>query len=344
MSASREPRPPDVPVSPEVSVPPDVLVIGCGVIGLTSALELQAAGARVAIAARDLPPDTVSNVAAAFWYPYAVEPLSRCLPWALESLAVFREHARDPGSGVVLRRAVELVPEGLEAPGWLVGLPGARPARADELRAGFPSGVVFEAPAVETSIYLPWLMERFRSRGGTIGVERFDALDDALARAPIVVDCAGLGARELARDPSVVPIRGQILRVELGALESVLVAHDARGGATYVIPRSSDCVLGGTRVEGREDLAVDPAESADVLARAARLDPAAARARVLGAVVGLRPGRPSVRLELERRPTGRIVHNYGHGGGGVTLSWGAAREACRLALGGEAVKKRVTPA
>jgi D-amino-acid oxidase len=305
---------------------PSVLVIGCGVIGLTSALELQAAGARVTIAARALPPDTVSNVAAAFWYPYAVAPQERCLPWAHASLAVFREHARDPASGVLL-------PRGLEAPRWLREVPGARAARQGELRPGFESGVAFEAPVIETSIYLPWLMRRFEARGGTLEIARFESLDAALSRAAVVVDCAGLGARELADDPSVVAIRGQILRVERGAVEEFALAHDADGGATYVIPRAHDCVLGGTREEGREDLAADARETADIRRRAAELVPATAEARVLGTAVGLRPGRPAVRLDVERRGGGLVVHDYGHGGAGVTLSWGCAREVRRLALG-----------
>jgi D-amino-acid oxidase len=312
--------------------PSPALVVGCGVIGLTSALELQAAGVEVTIAARELPPATVSDVAAAFWYPYAVLPPERCLPWAMESLGVFREHALDPASGVVLCRGIELVPPGGRQPAWLLSLPGARPARPEELRPGFPAGIVFEAPLVETSLYLPWLMARFRARGGRIETADFAGLEQALSRSPLVIDCAGLGARELARDPSVFPIRGQILRVARGAQGTFAVSHGLDGGATYVIPRSHDCVLGGTRGDGVDSLAPDPAESADILRRTAELAPAVLGAEVFGLLVGLRPGRPSVRLEVERLPAGRVIHNYGHGGAGVTLSWGCAREVRRLAL------------
>ena len=50
-------------------------------------------------------------------------------------------------------------------------------------------------------------------------------------------------------------------------------------------------------------------------------------ARVITERVGLRPCRPEVRLEAETLPGGRVLwHNYGHGGAGVTLSWGCARE------------------
>jgi D-amino-acid oxidase len=75
-----------------------------------------------------------------------------------------------------------------------------------------------------------------------------------------------------------------------------------------------------------------PAVAARILRDCAAIEPRVNGARVLGHRVGLRPFRPQVRLEAE--PPGRgplVVHNYGHGGAGVTLSWGCAREAAGLA-------------
>jgi D-amino-acid oxidase len=190
--------------------------------------------------------------------------------------------------------------------------------------------VVFDAPVIETSIYLPYLMREFGRRGGVIEVLTLGSLDEALERAPIVVNCSGLGARELAPDASMYAIRGQILRVERGALQEFSLEHQRGGGTTYVVPRSSDCVLGGTREEQREDLTPDARQSEDILRRCSALAPSVGKLRVLETLVGLRPGRPVVRLELERRPGGSVVHNYGHGGAGVTLSWGCAREVLGL--------------
>src|SRR5688572_19923475 len=90
--------------------PESVLVVGCGVIGLSSALELQRAGFRVTIAARALPPQTVSNIAAAIWSPYAVSPAERCDAWARSSYERFFELARERSSGVLLRSGIELYP------------------------------------------------------------------------------------------------------------------------------------------------------------------------------------------------------------------------------------------
>ncbi|HUR27596.1 MAG TPA: FAD-dependent oxidoreductase [Planctomycetota bacterium] len=309
---------------------PPVLVVGCGVIGLSCALELQRAGFEVTIAARALPPDTVSNIAAAIWSPYAVAPRERCDAWAMVSYGVFQEHARDASSGVLLRSGIELYPANCPAVPLIRDLSGARAARPEELRPGFAAGIVFEAPVIETPVYLPWLVREFERGGGAIEVVDFQSLDEALERAPIVINCSGLGARELARDDSMFAIRGQIVRVERGSVEKFALDHDPSGGTTYVIPRSQDCVLGGTRDERNEDLRVDPRQSEDIVRRCATLVPEVAKSRALETLVGLRPGRPSVRLEVEQRARGKIVHNYGHGGGGVTLSWGCAREVLHL--------------
>jgi D-amino-acid oxidase len=77
------------------------------------------------------------------------------------------------------------------------------------------------------------------------------------------------------------------------------------------------------------DLDVDPATESAILARGRALVPALEHAAIVSHAVGLRPGRSEVRLETVRRPGGIIVHNYGHGGGGVTLSWGCADEVSR---------------
>jgi D-amino-acid oxidase len=96
-------------------------------------------------------------------------------------------------------------------------------------------------------------------------------------------------------------------------------------------------VLGGTEIPGDWSLDPRPATARRILADCAAVDPRLGTARILEHRVGLRPVRPRVRLEAgttgdgDGRGAGRLlVHNYGHGGGGVTLSWGCAREAARL--------------
>ena len=160
-------------------------------------------------------------------------------------------------------------------------------------------------------------------------VEGLD-LDDLAEIHGTVVDCAGLGARALVGDASVTPVRGQVVVVEqLGLDEWVVDDGDGRA-LTYVVPRIDDVVVGGTADEGADDLAVDPATASAILERATALVPELAGARVLRHKVGLRPARPTVRLEAERRDDRTVVHCYGHGGAGVTLSWGCAADVASL--------------
>jgi D-amino-acid oxidase len=91
-------------------------------------------------------------------------------------------------------------------------------------------------------------------------------------------------------------------------------------------------VLGGTEVAGDWNTEPVPAVAMRILRDCAAVEPRLNGARVLGHRVGLRPFRPQVRLEAEPPGNGPlVVHNYGHGGAGITLSWGCAAEAAALA-------------
>jgi D-amino-acid oxidase len=130
-------------------------------------------------------------------------------------------------------------------------------------------------------------------------------------------------------DASVVPVRGQIVVVENPGVSEFYIDHGAPGGSDYVyaFPHGDVVVLGGTAEEGASDWAPRPEVSARILRDCAAVFPGLRGARVVAERVGLRPCRPEVRLESEPLPGGRTLwHNYGHGGAGVTLSWGCARE------------------
>ena len=92
----------------------------------------------------------------------------------------------------------------------------------------------------------------------------------------------------------------------------------------YAIPRAGECVLGGTN-DISENGEPDPADTARIVSEATRVLGTGAL-EVIQPRVGLRPfRRTGVRLECERLADGRtVIHNYGHGGSGFTLSWGCA--------------------
>lgn len=307
-------------------MPADVTVVGAGVTGLTCAVRLAEAGLAVRLVARDRLEGTTSSVAAAVWYPYEAYPRDRVLGWSQTTYEqLVRLAGDDPAAGVRLRSGVEWRREDGPEPWWASAVPDL--VKVDDPPPGLAIGWRFTAPVVDMSRYLPWLETRLAAHG-VVPEDR--ALADLAEVAGTVVDCAGLGARELAGDPSVTPIRGQVVLVEQVGLDEWVVDDGDGRALTYVVPRIDDVVVGGTAEHGVDDLTVDPATADAILDRATALVPALAGARVLRHKVGLRPARPSVRLEAERRDGRTVVHCYGHGGAGVTLSWGCASDVVEL--------------
>ncbi len=303
----------------------DVTVVGAGVVGLTCALRLAEAGAPVRVVARERLADTTSGVAAAVWYPYRAFPFDRVLGWSRAGYEVFAGlAATDPAAGVRMRLGTELLRDDAPDPWWADAVPDL--VKAADVPAGFAMGWRFSSPVIDMSRYLPWLESRLAAHG----VEATAAtVRDLGELGGVIVNCAGLGARELVPDPTLTPIRGQVVVVDQVGLDEWIVDDGGRA-LTYVVPRIDDIVVGGTAEEGAFDLVVDPDVAAGILDRAIALVPALAVANVVAHKVGLRPARPTVRLEPEQRDGRTVVHCYGHGGAGVTLSWGCAADVVDL--------------
>lgn len=311
-----------------------ILVIGAGVSGLATALRLAEAGYPVRVLAAEGSPHTTSDIAAAIWYPFRSEDSDRARVWAVETLRWLEDLAAvAPEAGVTLVEGVALHEAPGAPPEWRADVAGFRAAVAGELAAGMAGGWVFRVPVVRMSVHLAWLAARLAERGVPIVLGRQldpDDLAAALSEHRAVVNCSGLGARELVADDSLRPIRGQIVRVSPGHAPRFVQAADDPRAVTYIIPRPDCTVLGGTTEPGEWSLEPDPDVTEAILARCRALVPALAAAQVLSVAVGLRPGRPTVRLEAERRDGGLLVHNYGHGGAGLTLSRGCASAVLAL--------------
>lgn len=298
-----------------------VIVVGAGVVGLTCAVRLLEAGHRVDIVARDLPLETTSSVAAALWYPYRALPQDRVTAWGRTSYDVFATLADDERTGVRMLTGTEVLREHQPDPWWRGAVPSLD--RETALPPGYPDGWTFVSPVVDMPVFLRWLVARVEELGGTLTRMNLSALP---ADGSLVVNATGLGARHFGADPAVHPVRGQVVVVEQVGLDRWTLD---RSGLTYVVPRTHEVVLGGTEVEGEWSRTPDPAVAEQVLHRATALVPALEGARVLRHKVGLRPARPGVRLER----VGDVIHCYGHGGAGMTLSWGSADEVAGLADG-----------
>ena len=320
-----------------------IAIIGAGVSGLTCGVVLAEHGYRTAILAKEIGQQTTSSVAAAVWFPYHVEPAERVIPLALETYQVLLDVARFPESGVSIIESRQFLRTGeIEIPDWAIPLgaqrlssvaTGLRPVWDGAQRGGYnlKSGFSLRVPLMDTTIYLDYLAARFRKADGEIHADvRFETLDDVDAEFDLVINCAGIGARELVLDADLEPHRGQVAIVPKSeGLSAAIVCDDEP--LMYAIPRANDCVFGGTN-DVSDNLVADPATTSRIVAEASRvlnID----KPLVLAERVGLRPFRPSgVRLERDRLRDGRtVIHNYGHGGAGFTLSWGCAREVLELA-------------
>jgi D-amino-acid oxidase len=211
---------------------------------------------------------------------------------------------------------------------WVPAVQGHRPATDDELPPGAPAGTRCRLPVVHMGRYLPWLLTACDDEG--VEVVGGQVVDLADVPGDVVVLAAGLRSGPFVDDASVYPVQGQVVRLADPGLTGWLLDEDNPAGLTYVIPRGTDVVCGGTAVEGATGTEPDPAVEDAVLARVRALVPALRDAPVLSRAVGLRPGRPTVRLERVEHGGRPVITCYGHGGAGVTLSWGCAGHVVRL--------------
>ena len=231
------------------------------------------------------------------------------------------------------RSAAEAPAERLSPPyapllrGFLSG-PDAVPASAGP---AFVTGYSHVIPCVDMELYLPWLEALVAASGGVLrwGVplaRLADAYDEA-SPPHVVVNCAALGAAQLAGDAAMMPVRGIKVYVKAPGVSDVYSAEprDASPDFTTVIPRALGGVVAcsGVAQPGGTSLQVTQAEVDAILARCYTLVPALRGAPVVGTWVGLRPLRApaagGVRLEAEPAPVSgapAVVHCYGHGGAG----------------------------
>jgi D-amino-acid oxidase len=271
---------------------------------------------------------TTSAVAAALWFPYRAAPAAAVLRWGAVSLAVLTGLAADPATGVRLLPGT-VVHRGPDPDLWWTAGLDHRPATPGELPPGAPAGTRCTLPVVDTGRYLVWLLDAVRAAGVAVRTATVGRLADV--PGDVVVVAAGLRSGPLLGDDTLVPVQGQVVRLADPGLRGWLLDEEHPGGLTYVVPRGDDVVCGGTDVEGATGTEPDPAVEAALLARARALVPELRDAPVLSRAVGLRPGRPTVRLDrtlVDARP---VVACYGHGGAGVTLSWGCAGDVAALA-------------
>uniref|UniRef100_A0A8I3WLE2 D-aspartate oxidase n=1 Tax=Callithrix jacchus TaxID=9483 RepID=A0A8I3WLE2_CALJA len=332
-----------------------IAVVGAGVAGLSTAVCISKLVPRcsVTIVSDKFTPDTTSDVAAGMLIPHTYSVLTASwLSMAAVILALWEAEAggslearswrpawatwQDLISTKIQKLASWQIFQSTpteEVPFWADVVLGFRKMTEAELKK-FPQhvfGQAFTTLKCECPAYLPWLEKRIKGSGGWTVTRRIEDLWELHPSFDVVVNCSGLGSRELAGDSKIFPVRGQVLQVQAPWVE-----HFIRDGSglTYIYPGTSHVTLGGTRQKGDWNLFPDAENSREILSRCCALEPSLHGACNIREKVGLRPYRPGVRLQTEllvrdgqRLP---VVHHYGHGSGGISVHWGTALEAARL--------------
>lgn len=311
----------------------EVLVVGAGVIGLTTAVCLAEQGLPVRVRASEPPAETTSAVAGALTAgPIPLMPAESAASWHRTSLAEFGSLAEQAGTGVRIARGRMVLPEGAGVPDWAKSMAGFEPCASEE-HAGYPVAFWITSPLVDMPRYLEYLTERLTAAGGEVEIRPVHALDEVAGEHRLVVNCTGTGAYGLVGDQQVRPVRGQQVVADNPGLDEFFMDNGPGPVITSIMPHGTRLVLGGTIDRGDWNREPDPRQTEEILRRCSRVEPRLADVTVRSVEVGLRPGRSQVRLEEERIGDARVIHNYGHGGVGVSVSWGCALQVRHLVMG-----------
>ncbi len=250
-------------------------VLGCGAVGLSTGILLQRHGFLVTIYARDLPPNTTSNIAGGLWSPYFVCDESSLTPAFKEQFLAAARHAhRHFRSMVGSHYGVRWVDsyftgdENCEAPHFLEDLPELFPRVANFGPGVHPFPRRYARRSATMQIQTPrymWEIERdFRTAGGRIVVREFRNVHQILELAePTVINCTGLGSRDLFGDTELIPAKGQMTILLPQPEVKYILGID--GEALYMIPRDDGILLGGTFERDVWDLKPNPLESERIL-------------------------------------------------------------------------------
>jgi glycine/D-amino acid oxidase-like deaminating enzyme len=260
-------------------------VLGSGVVGLTSARELQRRGFEVTIYAATVPPDTTSNMSLAGWTPTSglVNQPSRTAEWdgqfrqaaliayrRLQLLAgpkygiswILNYSPTDnegPGGGGGGNNTNPLMPESITNP-RIVLQPGEHP---------FPTRFAIERTEmrIEPSIYLDALMNDFLLWGGKVVIRKFDTpAEIAKLTENVIINCTGLGSKALFNDPELMPLKGQLTVLMPQSEVNYSTSGGARrpvtpdAGFIHMMPRTDGIVLGGTSLRDDWSLEVNEKE------------------------------------------------------------------------------------
>jgi glycine/D-amino acid oxidase-like deaminating enzyme len=263
------------------------VVLGCGVMGLTTARLLQQRGWQVTVYAKELPPDTTSNVAGGQWAPTSVAraaletpAFSQQFDEALRiSYQTFEKQlGRDYGVSWIENYFLLEALNERTRPSYIDRWPSMFPDQAilGPEEHPFPAKQVlrFRTMLIEPAIFLPKLMAEILAAGGTIAAREIQTREELVVLgAPVVFNCTGLGAKALFGDNELTPIRGQLVFVPRDDRVDYITHGGVNGGdgLLYMFPREDGILLGGAYERDATHLTPDAETSARIIHEHARM-------------------------------------------------------------------------
>jgi len=326
-----------------------VAILGAGVIGLTAAshiLNRFPDSLDLTLISDKFSPDTTSDKSAAIFSPlchkddasYQYEQGETYQAWIRKSFGVFQSIYESPESvaktGISVAGGFALWDSVQPLPWWkdlLYDFRELDPNSSEMNGVNVSPKCVqvwhFRTFLLNPTLLLDWLLEEVKLGGCKIEQRRISELSELTSTHDVVINCTGLGStRAVAVDSDLYPVRGQMVLVRAPWIKQWTTQYSPNS-YIGIYPRGSEIALGGTKESGSWNVEVDPDTSQKILAQCRELIPSLTGAEVVGSWTGLRPCRKEVRLEACETTGGKtVIHCYGHGGFGITLSWGCASD------------------
>lgn len=337
----------------------NVTIIGCGVAGLSTAILFQSLGHKVTIISKNFPgrdfsidPMYVSKEAGAHWFSDATS--NDFQRFEKETYDIMNnKFSIFPQSGIIKKEqhVYYEVPGRKHVPWFSKIVDGFRILEKSELPKEIEFGYCFMGLSINCMKYLNFLYDQFLIRGGQSKIIFLSRLFDCFGYGPvpdIIVNCSGLGARNLVGDLNVYAVRGQTILISVPQKHPILskslsLDHTFYPNEkTYLIPRDDGTVLlGGTFEVYNSNPIPHRITALKIFERCKKYSKEfkdLSDFKVLRDGVGLRPcriGGPKIDVESIVGPNGNIVllaSNYGHGPSGYQSSWGSANRVVELCL------------
>lgn len=307
----------------------NIAIVGAGISGMSVAYLLMGQEHQITIYAKAFSPDITSNKAAAFWFPYHIRNDNRGIQWCTTSYDYYKKFSLLSETGISIQKLKKVLRTGVveEEPIWIDFMPNGsyKTLPKSELPEGVSKIYEVVVPLIETQSFLPWLQQQLQQHKVKFIHQEITNLEVLADKYDILINCSGLGARQLCNDNKVIPVRGQVALLSPGAFSGVYLDNEV---PLYVVPRKDAIIIGGTYEENVETETTEPAAISTILDNAYAALPVLRNQNVIGSWAGLRPFRNEVRVEREKDKN--IIHNYGHGGSGFTLAFGCAESVCKL--------------